>query len=153
MLPIRKIVCPTDFSDGSERAIDYALSLAKLWNAQVWLVHVYELPLATVPVGVAREAAEPGQLFDFLRQVKGQLSGKLDALVNKHKTPGNSVHARLIEGAPAGGIIEVAKELESELIVIGTHGRTGLAHLMVGSVAERVVRTATCPVLTVPLAG
>ncbi|HEX7481280.1 MAG TPA: universal stress protein [Polyangiales bacterium] len=151
MTKIRKIVCPVDFSAGSDRAIDYALDFARALDAEVWLVHVYELPLATVPTGVARDAAEPGQLFDFIRDVKGHLSTQLSELVAKHRGAGNKLHARLVEGAPAGGIVEFAKELAADLVIMGTHGRTGLAHLMLGSVAERVVRSASCPVLTVPI--
>ncbi len=147
----KKIVCAVDFSKGSERALEYALHFARTLQAEVWLVHVYELPLATVPTGVARDAAEPGQLFDFVREVRSSLNAQLEALVTAHRGSGIAIHMRLLEGAPAGGIVAASKELEAQLVVVGTHGRTGLSHLMLGSVSERVVRSAPCPVLTVPL--
>ncbi len=152
MPKITKILCPVDFSEGSDRALDYAVSLAKQLGADVWMTHVYELPLYSVPSGVAYAAGQPGELFDFVRGVKERIQTKLDELKAKFQSAGPALHTRLVEGAPAGSIVDLADEMSADLIVLGTHGRTGLPHLLMGSVAERVARTSRCPVLVVPIA-
>jgi universal stress protein A len=147
---LEHILCPVDFSEGSERAVQYAVDLAKSLNATVSLLHVYETPMQWVPAGIAYTAEEPGAVFDFAR-LKDALRVKLEQLRSRAAQSGVTVHAHLAQGAPAHGIVEQAADLGASLIVMSTHGRRGLDHLLLGSVAERVLRLAKCPVLTVRL--
>jgi len=143
MAKIRRIVCPVDFSDASAAAVEYALDLAADTKAEVRFVHVYQIPVYALPdgavVGGPELAARLGQ----------QLQTELDALRKKYEGRGPKLDTHLVEGVPHVEIVRIAKELPADMIVMGTHGRGGLSHLLLGSVAERVVRTAECPVLTV----
>jgi universal stress protein A len=132
VLPIRTIVHPTDFSDRSESALSLAWSLARDHGAQLVVLHVI------VPT------EDP-----WLQQDAAEVREKLNQL----PMPGAEVRVerRLTEGTPASEILRVAAETSADLIVLGTHGRTGLARALLGSVAEQVVRKASCPVLTVKM--
>jgi universal stress protein A len=140
----KRILCATDFSETAEAAWDLACELARLHRAELQLVHVFvELPLYSM-------AEVPGpavaQVWD---EQRAWVQKALDERVAAASTTGLTVRALLKTGAPAAAITETATEERSDLIVIGTHGRTGLNRLVIGSVAERVVRIAPCPVLTV----
>lgn len=146
MTPITRILVPVDFSEHADRALEYALTLAKSFRAWVELLHVVEDPFAAG--GWASEVYVSD--LDGLRQrALGDASKQLDACRSAILGEGVPVLATVRMGAVAQTIVEYAKAVDAHLIVTGTHGRTGLAHLMLGSVAERVVRTAPCPVLTV----
>jgi nucleotide-binding universal stress UspA family protein len=146
MLPIRTILYPTDFSARSECAFQMACSLARDTSARLIVLHVQERPMI-IYSGVAMAPpppppeAERAALLKQLHQVRPP-------------EPGVAVEHRLEQGDPATGIIQVSQEAACDLIVMGTHGRTGLGRLLMGSVAEAVLRKAPCPVLTVktPLA-
>jgi nucleotide-binding universal stress UspA family protein len=138
MLPITRILVPIDWSEPSKSAFLVGVSLAREYNAQ--LLVLYVVPLALVMYGPPSEAYMD-HLLEELRRVK----------------PGDSricVQHFLAEGDPGTAILGTAKETNCDLIVMGTHGRTGLNRVLMGSVAEKVVRKATCPVLVVkaPLA-
>lgn len=142
MTQIRRIVCPTDFSPTAARAADFAASLAKAFGAAVTLLHV--LPEMNYPLrGLGVAAAFPQLLAELRTRAHEQLQKALPTFA------GIACTTELREGAPHETILAVAKELGADLIVIGTAGHTGLAHALLGSVAERVVRLSTCPVLTV----
>jgi nucleotide-binding universal stress UspA family protein len=143
MRDYRLILCPVDFSKPSERALATALDLAAQLKAAVRVLHVYQLPATVLP-----DVAADG-LSDLTSVMESRLQEKLDALVKGIAQPGVEISAGLAEGVPYVEIVRGAKALHADLIVIGTHGRTGLAHMMLGSVAERVVRTSDVPVLTV----
>jgi nucleotide-binding universal stress UspA family protein len=144
MSRIARILVPTDFSPGSERAATYAVELAETLGASVLLLHTWELPVYAVPDGAVSFGA------DVMSRVEVAVTKEAEALAAKLRTPRVDVQARAVQGPPAFEIVRRAPELGVDLIVMGTHGRTGLAHVLLGSVAERVVRTSTIPVLTVP---
>ncbi len=135
MLALRTILHPTDFSPLAYRAFEVACSLALDYHARLVLLHVHEPP---TPMGEL-VPAEPPEIRQFLLRDLHDL-----------KTPqGIDVDYRLESGAVAERILGVAAETQSDLIVIGTHGRGGLGRLLLGSVTESVLRKATCMVLTV----
>ncbi|HZL88792.1 MAG TPA: universal stress protein [Pirellulaceae bacterium] len=133
-----KILVPTDFSEGSEMALDWATVLARDTGATLLLLHVEAIPLTT-----------GGGEFMYLdtRPPTAELAERLERVAPKD--PGVPVVRRLLTGDPASAILRTAEEEDVELIVMGTHGRRGITRLLMGSVAEEVVRKAPCPVLTV----
>ena len=139
------ILHPTDFSPSSRPALNHALALAREQGAELLLVHV----LPTVMPMVGEGYMSPKTFDDLQRSMRAQAQKRLDGLVAKAKAA--RVHARgmLYEGVAADAIVRAARAKRAKLIVMGTHGRTGLSRLFMGSVAERVVGTAPCPVLTV----
>jgi len=143
MLEIRRILVPVDFSEKSERALDYAIELAKKLGASVTLVHAYEIPVygfvdATV-------VATP----DLAARLSDAAQKTLDALVASRRDRGVPLHGVLRNGVAWEEIASVAKDTHADLIVIGTRGRRGLARALLGSVAESVIRTSDVPVLTI----
>jgi nucleotide-binding universal stress UspA family protein len=146
MTAITRILVPVDFSAHANRAIDYAVMLARSSHATVELLHVVEDPFAEG--GWGSEVIVPD--IDGLRErAIADASVRLDecrAALLPQELP---VSASVRMGRPAQTIVEFAETVHADLIVMGTRGRTGLAHVIAGSVAERVVRTAHCPVLTV----
>ena len=139
----RLILCPVDFSKPSQRALEPALDLAQRLKAAVRVMHVFQLSATALP-----EVATD-DLKGIEDVLESRLQEKLDSLVKGIAKPGVEISAGIAEGVPYVEIVRGAKALHADLIVIGTHGRTGLAHMMLGSVAERVVRTSDVPVLTV----
>jgi universal stress protein A len=140
----KKILVPVDFSIHSTEATRVAADLAKRFDAGLTLAYVYD-PLAyALPDGFAMMAQ--GDIDRLLEAFRSQLAASqrqaLDAGAPRAET-------KLLQGVVAAQIVEFASRGEFDLIVIGTHGRTGLQHLVMGSTAERVVRLARCPVLTV----
>lgn len=138
MLPIRTVLHPTDFSERSDNALQLACALARDYEARLVIVHVEATP--TIVYGEGVVPPDPEILFQ-------QAKEKLDRL--RVADANLRVERRFEEGDPASVILRVAGEINADLIVLGTHGRTGLARLLMGSVAEQVVRKASCPVLTV----
>lgn len=132
------IVVPVDFEAASAKAITTAKDLAARFGADVVLVHVYQLPVYTYP------GLEPTLLPGFHTEVTAAAQRAVDELAKRE-----SMRAVLREGDPATEILAAAEEMNAAMIVMGTHGRTGLAHLFLGSVAEKVVRKSKVPVLTV----
>lgn len=139
-LPAR-ILVPFDFSDGSERALQYAVGLAKALGAELVVLHAYEVPVVGMPDVVATAELTT-------RVVQAADQGLREACA-KHAVSGVRLTSQLRAQDPREAIIAVADEMDAGLIVLGTHGRTGLKRLLLGSVAEFIVRTATRPVLTV----
>jgi nucleotide-binding universal stress UspA family protein len=140
MLPIHTILHPTDFSEYSAHAFRLASALARDYGARLIALHVLVPPAVVYGEGMVVPDAE--QQRD---EVRAQLE-KLQALGGQVR-----VVPRLVEGAPVAEILRVAQETGADLILMGTHGRTGLRRLLMGSVAEQVVRQAACPVLTVKM--
>lgn len=144
MIQIRRIVCPTDFSPTAAHAARHAAALAKAFGAEITLLHV--LPELNHPLrGLGMAAALPQLLGELRTRAKEQLEAA------KATLGGIPCKVELREGAPHETVLAVAKEQQADLIVLGTSGQTGIAHALLGSVAERVVRLASCPVLTVRL--
>jgi nucleotide-binding universal stress UspA family protein len=146
MDPIKKILCPTDFSDSSQAACALAVELAGKLGASVDFVHVVQAP---VYVGWEDSPAGLAATAQLLEQTRERCEQQLKAAAEQYTGRGVTIECELQDGTPHQQIAELSKQVD--LIVMGTHGRTGLPHLLMGSVAERVVRTASCPVLTVPM--
>jgi nucleotide-binding universal stress UspA family protein len=146
---IKNILCPIDFSKCSGAALDYAMELAKTLNAGLHLLHVYQDPLASVPFARPGTAGAPSAPIDEIEQARKKRTTEIQRLQKVCIDHGVATRVEEVEGVPATSIVAAAQAAKADLIVMGTHGRSGLAHIMVGSVAERVVRLAQCPVLTV----
>ena len=141
-----RILVATDFSLDSDSALAYALALAKTIPASVHVVHVVENPLAAGVWSSEVYTTEiAGLQINLVRDAKKQLQRGIRSLDH----PGVKITSEARTGRPATAIVQCAREREIDLIIVGSHGRTGLAHLMMGSVAEHVVRHAPCPVLVV----
>jgi nucleotide-binding universal stress UspA family protein len=140
---IRRILVPLDFSEYADAILEWAAHLAEEHKSTLILMHAYHLPVEFQQMEGAYLPAE------FWTQVKTEAEKALEGHAAKLRSKGVSVETEVIEGYPATAIEEEALRQEADLIVIGTHGHTGLKHLLLGSVAERVVQKAPCPVLTV----
>lgn len=145
MARITRILVPTDFSATADAALEYAFVLAERFGASLQLLHVLEDPFVTD--GMAAEAyisEAPALRTAMLHDAQERLRHRA-----VRDTAGITIDTEVLFGHGARTIAEYAAERDFDLIVMGTHGRTGVAHLLLGSIAERLVRTAPCPVLTV----
>jgi universal stress protein A len=142
MATITRILVPTDFSEGADEALAYALTLADQVDATVRLVHVFDDPAAVVLDAHVYVPMLPEMRTEIMTTIGRELTARA---ATAHK----DVPTEVLTGAPAKAIVDAAKQHQCDLIVMGTQGRHGVAHLLLGSVAERVVRTAACPVLVV----
>jgi universal stress protein A len=148
-MEIRQILAPTDFSDFSKWAVTSAYELARTFGAKLLLLHVVELPV--YPPEAFLPSAQGSTLVDDL---EGRARLDLAQILPESEGGKVEVAYQVVLGTPYYKIIEVAEAEKVDMIVMATHGRTGFSHLFMGSVAERVVRTAPCPVLTIrPAAG
>ena len=143
MSPIKRILVPIDFGETSDGAADMAISLAATLGASVTLMHAFEIPVMSFPDGSIVASAE------VLSGITTAAQTALTAAAAKRSNRGVAVDTLLRDGAPADEINAAALAMKADLVVIGTHGRRGLARILLGSVAEKVVRTCACPVLTV----
>ena len=138
MIEIRRILCPVDFSDHSRRALDQAIAIARWYESTVTVLHVFS-PAPVVEF-------DPGPVvYD-----RDQLLADTKAFAEKESAPGITIEALVREGNTATEILEQATGMQADLLVIGTHGRSGFERLLLGSVAEKVLRKVSCPVMTVP---
>jgi nucleotide-binding universal stress UspA family protein len=141
---IGKIVCAVDFSEFSNYALRYALHLAKVFAAQLTLLHVVELPfLPSYSLAGVPDLSIP------VEEIENGARQKMDEMVAECRKDCPRVEGEVRMGTAFVEIINYAREKECDLIVVGTHGRTGLRHVIIGSVAEKVVRKAPCPVLSI----
>jgi len=141
-LPIRKILVPLDFSEYSYKSLDYAIAFAKQSSATITLLHI--VPLNYVDTDLIA--------FDFSeieREAANSAENRLRALIQERIGDGISADFLVRIGRPVDEIVTAAKEKDSDLIIMSTHGYTGLKHAFLGSTTENVVRFAPCPVLTV----
>ena len=145
---IQRILLPTDFSANSATATRYACELATKYDAELHLLHTLEIhPVSTPDFGMGLA------LPRYAEESKAAAENALNSLLDANWSKGRKVVQAIVEGSPVKEIVSYARTQNIDLIVISTHGRTGLAHVLMGSVAENVVRTAPCPVLTVRSAG
>jgi nucleotide-binding universal stress UspA family protein len=144
MSPIAtNILVPTDFSETAERVLDYAVALAAKLDARIHVVHVIGIPALGIPeIGLALTST----MMDSM--VRGNQAA-LDQLVDKRRDQAAFGEVMLRTGDARDMILQAAEEVGADLIVMGTHGRRGISRALLGSVAEMIVRTARCPVLTV----
>lgn len=137
----KNILVGTDFSEISNRALDYAIAFAKLTGGEVAILHAYELPIYGFPDGALLATAEVAG--DILTAAQAALQRTCESRAGAVRlTP------IVRQGVAWEELNSVAEQIGADLIVIGTHGRTGIAHALIGSIAEKVVRTAKTPVLT-----
>jgi nucleotide-binding universal stress UspA family protein len=141
---IKQILCPTDFSEPSDHAIEQAVVIAGWYKARVTALHVVSPMVAAVP-GWASPGGEALDK-DELERLRAETAGRFAAAT----TAGLGLDILVDVGQPAGRILDRAASVPADLIVMGTHGASGFQHLVLGSVTEKVLRRASCPVLTVP---
>jgi len=142
-MEIRRILVPVDFSAQADAAFEYALDLAAKLDAKVILLHVFQVPAFAFPDA---SIPLPAQTLIEVQNASRTHLDKLEARARKAKVGATSI---LLEGAPFVEIVRAARTEKADLIVMGTHGRTGLRHALMGSTAEKVVRKAPCAVLVV----
>lgn len=145
MIALNRILVPIDFSDNSDVALTYATGLADLAGGSLHLLHVLQNPLGA---GWAAEVYVPPPA-EFFEQVERDARDHLAGLLTAEQQKKYRAEIACLTGSPFLEIIQFAKEHGIDLIVMGTHGRGAVSHLLMGSVAERVVRKAPCPVLTI----
>ncbi len=143
-IEIEKILCPVDFSENSDHAMRYARAFADAYRSELALIHVVEMPFLP-----SYSTAGVPELDFPVDEIQRQCRESMDELLEKYRGEGYEISGHVVVGSPFVEIVRKAKDEEFDLIVLGTHGRTGLKHLIIGSVAEKVVRNAPCPVLSV----
>ena len=144
MIALKKILVPTDFSECSEVATKYARALSQAFRAELHLIHVLENPYALLadPMSFAPPP-------NFYEDLEAQTRDRLKQICADWEPPQPHVELVTSQGSAFVDIVRYAREHNIDLIVMGTHGRGAIAHMLMGSVAEKVVRKAPCPVLTV----
>jgi nucleotide-binding universal stress UspA family protein len=145
MIKFKKILYPTDFSESSLEALKYAVSFARDFKARLVLLHVVNEQIFSEGLSLPRVAAPEALEQELASEAERQLKAILPA----GERAGLDSEMVILRGMPFLEIVRYAKDNDVDLIVIGTHGRSGLEHVIFGSTAERVVRKAPCPVLTV----
>jgi nucleotide-binding universal stress UspA family protein len=143
MRHLKHIVVATDFSDVAAHALDEAVDLAEQLGAKITLVHSYEIPIYGFPDGILIASSDVAAAL-----ARGGQKG-LEAAILKHKDRKVEIVPLLRNGPPWEEVNKVAEDAHADLVVVGTHGRRGLARALLGSVAERILRTATRPLLVV----
>jgi len=169
MIKMQKILCPVDFSECSDHALQYAIALAQTFKAELHLIYVLEpvtygpatgattITGATPATGATTATGGLGGLgggldglgAEFLEEVRISSTNALTDLAKRARKQHAPIVERIMIGTSFVEIVKYARDQDVDLIVMGTHGRTGLPHVLIGSCAERVVRKAPCPVLTV----
>ena len=143
-MDIKKILCPTDFMEGSRQAVQYAVDLGKKYNARLYLLHVmHDLEKATgwyVPHITVEE---------LYKDIEAGAKKELDKLYAEELRGFTAVEHKIVKGIPFEEIIKFTDDNKIDLIVMGTHGRKGIDRIIFGSTAERVVKSSKVPVLTV----
>ena len=145
MFPVKKILCPTDFSEPSLEGVKAAAEFAAEYSAEVIILHVIPPAHTLTP-----PAIPSGKVLEYYEDLTRFAQKSLDELSDEKFSKDLSVSSRVVQGNPSDEIVHTALEEKVDLIVISTHGATGWRRFMFGSVAEKVVRMAGCPVLTIP---
>ncbi|MEN8193907.1 MAG: universal stress protein [Bacteroidota bacterium] len=147
---IKKILVPIDFSDYSKKALQYTVKLAKSFNAEIYLVYVIEPMIYPADLSMGQMVIPQNEL-----NLDQKAESELEELAKSEIGETLKYDVVIKTGKPFMEIIETASELDADLIIISTHGHTGVEHLLFGSTAEKVVRKAPCPVLTIrePIKG
>ncbi|MDR3636443.1 MAG: universal stress protein [Isosphaeraceae bacterium] len=145
MIEIRRILAPTDFSGHAAKAVRYACRLAERLDSELHLLHVLSDVVPAGPDPMLAPVLPP----EYYKETEEQSRIALAQLVEPDWGHPRGFEAAVRWGGPVEGIVEYAADQEIDLIVIATHGRSGLSHVLLGSVAERIVREAPCPVLTI----
>jgi nucleotide-binding universal stress UspA family protein len=146
MIEINRILCPVDFSDFSRRALDHAVSIARWYDAGITALYVYQ----PVPVPAYAPGPVPFAPVILTAVDRDALTAELTKFIEAESAEGVTITPLLREGSPPREILDEATAGRADLLVMGTHGRSGFERLLLGSVAEKILRKAPCPVLTVP---
>jgi nucleotide-binding universal stress UspA family protein len=143
MMTSQRFLVPVDFSEYANQALEYAISLARKLDAHITLLHVIQpLPLGGVDMGMTLP-------YTYIHDLEVEIMNAMEAYLEQITAAGLTGEIAVVHGVPFQEIIETARGQQVDLIVMGTHGRTGLQHVLLGSVAEKVVRLAPCPVLVI----
>ena len=145
-MQIRSILVPTDFSECANYALSYAASLARVFGASILCVHVIEPMVPTVGYS---GMTEPLPIADISDQLEDSAERELPKIAECEECAGLEVEELIVRGEAAAEIVRVARDRKVDLIVVSSHGRTGLGRILFGSTAEAIVRHASCPVLVV----
>lgn len=145
MVQFGRILYPTDFSDSAENALQYVTSLAKKYGSKIHVLHVVEPFTYTSDFGIDYSVQ--------YREMEATAKRMIDEIVASIRKNGFDAEGAILSGEPFVEIIRYARQENSDLIVMATHGRKGIEHVLLGSVAEKVVRKSPCPVLTVKKSG
>lgn len=148
MKQIERIVCPVDFSDPSDAALTVAVELAEHFSAEIVLVHVINEIDPTPTPSYTLTPQMMQQIPEMMNHMQENAHRAMQVLIDAHVAGRVPARDEVAIGSPADGIVRVAEQIDADMIVIATHGRSGFKGLLFGSVAEKVVRTADCPVLT-----
>lgn len=144
MVSITRILCPIDFSGHSRVALDYATALARWYDAEVTALHAYAVAMVPATISAFPAAGSVG-----LPLTREEVERDFNRFLRPAATAGVTVKSEIALGSPAKSILEAAAKLPASLVVMGTHGASGVERLMLGSVTEKVLRKAPCPVLVV----
>jgi universal stress protein A len=139
----KKILCPVDFSEFTDEILEYAVNIAQKYNSELHLIHIIPNLNYFTPY---ESFFTPENLIVVEKNMEAEVNKDFDELMKKINVPAKKI---IKNGAAFVEIINYARTESMDLIIIGTHGRTGLEHILIGSVAERVLRKSPCPVLTV----
>lgn len=142
-MTIKTLLVPVDFSPHAAKAIETAIEFAKAFGAEIILLHAYSFPMGVATPYDYRIPA------NILGQARESAVKRLEADVDKISAAGVQARGMVVDRVPSQAILETAEEVGADLIVMGTRGLTGLKHVALGSVADRTIRRASCPVLTV----
>lgn len=145
MIDLKRILVPTDFSKFSQSALSYAAALAEKFGSELYLLHVVQDLALFIPDMIT--VTPP--LAPSVDQLTAAARAAFNRMIEENQLGRYPLHCEVREGTPFYEIIRFARETEIDLIIMGTHGHSGLAHVLMGSVTEKVVRKAPCPVLTV----
>jgi nucleotide-binding universal stress UspA family protein len=146
VINLKRILVPTDFSESAKKALLYGTSFSREYGSELLLLHVVE----NLTVGYASDLF-PVPMAEVFDEISGYAKGELSKLGAQAKGKGIVVREMVVQGKPSAEIVRVAREETSDMIVLGTHGKGMLDKALFGSTAERVIRRAPCPVLTVGL--
>lgn len=149
MIEIKRILCPTDFSEFSRHAIEQAIALARWYASEISVLHVYTMPV-TMATFSGDGTAFPIDRSALTGSYREEFAAEMRRLIATLEPGDVPLETSVLEGGVIDTVIGEARRLPADLIVMGTHGRSGFERLLLGSVSERVVRKAPCPVLTVP---
>jgi nucleotide-binding universal stress UspA family protein len=145
MIRLNRILVPTDLSEFSQHAVRYGCEFARRFKAELHLLTVVQDVVAMIP--------EPGMAFpapgEYMQELRDASLEALARVPDEEAAAGLTISREVRSGTPFVEIVRFARDIDADLVVIGTHGRSGLAHVLLGSTAEKVVRKAPCPVLTV----
>jgi nucleotide-binding universal stress UspA family protein len=144
MNPFHRILVATDLTEASEPALAEAIGLARDSGAELLVAHAYQLPNATEAQSVAA-----GVFEEWDSNLRSRVEERLQPIVARAQKEGLQAGALILTGAPYEAIAEAARQKKADLVVIGTHARKGVSRFFLGSVASRIISTASCPVLTV----